>query len=1827
MSTDPSTPLHERTKAPTWVFEVLLILVLLAGAYFRFKGLYWGEYQYLHPDERFLVWVGTDISPVKITEGPNGPEKTWLSFSEYFDTANSPLNPNNRGHGFYVYGTLPMFLTRLAVELYFGNSGFDLMTQAGRAFSALTDLLTVLLVYLIAARLYDKRVGVLAAAFSTAAVLQIQQSHFFTMDTFANLFAFLAFYFAIRIQTDKRPWPGEFDPGDQAISANDNALSSPPKRQGKEIKAFFRHPLFWPSLAFGLAYGMAMASKISIIPVAVLLPAAIVVRILSRPRRDWTRLAGEALAYLLIAGFVSLLVFRLTQPYAFSGPGFFGLRLNPEWVAQLREQRNQATPEVDFPPAMQWARRPIWFSAQNLVVWGLGLPLGILAWAGFLWAGWRMLKGDWQRHVLLWSWTGFYFIWQSLALNPTMRYQLPIYPSLVIFAAWAIIAMWDAGRNKLQKQDVKQSRISWQQIVVVLVGTLVLVSTFLYAFGFSGIYTRPITRVDASRWIYQNIPGPINLTITSKDGIYNQPLPFPYGASISAAAPYTTTFSPKTSGVLTEVHFPYVKDISGSSEPRTLTLTVLGPDGQPLSTARQTANFGSGSDARGSAYTLTLDPPIQVSEGAGYPMRLELDGKSPSTVLNNASTLRFLTPAGESADFPLFPLSDPQWAAASSTAQYSSQADGYIIEIFLPLAPGAQFDEQPVTLNIGLRTGQGQPDTHQEVIQGLPISAEDPRGPGYLFRLVSPIQVFANDTAEINLTVLNDASALALVGAGLANEGEWDDGLPLRVDGYDGFGGIYPLELNFNMYWDDTPDKLARFQRILDQSDYIVITSNRQWGSLPRIPERFPMTTAYYRSLLGCPPESDIVWCYRVAHPGMFDSELGFELIKVFQSDPAVGELSVNDQFAEEAFTVYDHPKVLVFKKTADYNPARVQEILGSIDFNKVIRLAPLKFGSNPADLQLPVDRWIEQQQGGTWSEIFNTASLVNRYILVSVVVWYLTLALLGLVAFPILRYAFPGLSDGGYPLARIAGLLLLSYLVWLAGSFQIPFTRTTITLMALLLLSVGGVLAYLQRRELINLWRAKKGYFFTIEALFLVFFIIDLLIRYGNPDLWHQWRGGEKPMDFAYLNAVVRSTSFPPYDPWFAGGYLNYYYYGFMLVGVLIKWLGIVPSVAYNLILPSIFAIIAMGAFSISWNLYTGIKKPDPSGSASSEAVDANADEPPKDKQISGFSMSPYWVGLAGALGMALLGNLGTVKMIYQGYQRLAAPGGVIEGANLITRLVWAGEGFFRNLSGQLLPFNIGDWYWLPSRAIPAPGDVEPITEFPFFTILYADLHAHLFAMPLALLALAFAASFVLARGSWRSFSAMAISFLMGGLAIGALKPTNTWDYYPYLALAIVAVIYTQAMYYQPDKNSLSRLPLIADLPPLAKKALVILFQILLLLGFSTLLYYPFEQWYGLGYSKIDFWQGGRTPISSYLTHWGLFLFVIVSWMIWETREWMANTPISALRKLTPYRALIIALLAGLMLTILLLSVRLPGEWKIPIGKNVIVALLVLPLAAWAGILILRPGQPDAKRFVLFLIGTGLTITLMVELIVLVGDIGRMNTVFKFYLQVWTLFAVSAAASLGWLLSALRDWNPGWRRAWSAVFVLLVAAAALYPLTASRAKILDRFSTGLPNGLDGMEYMQNSVYDWEGVMDLNQDYRAIRWMQENVQGTPVIVEANLRDLYRWGSRFSIYTGLPGVVGWEWHQQQQRALTPGSWISERIAEIDQFYTTISLQEALAFLRKYGVKYIIVGQLERNHYPGPGLDKFEAQDGILWHEVFRDQDTVIYEVNDDPTNSG
>jgi YYY domain-containing protein len=1780
-----------------WLFDVLLIVILLAGALLRLSGLEWGEYQYLHPDERFLIWVGTDIKPVE-------------SLSAYFDTANSTLNPHNAGKHFYVYGTLPMFITRYVVEWVFGRSGFNEMTQAGRALSSLADILTVFLVYLVAERLYNRRVAILAAAFSAAAVLQIQQSHFFTMDTFINFFSFLAFYFAVRVASADYQTAAPGAPEEPA----------PPSSFSERARRFVRQPLFALSIAFGLALGMAVASKINAAPMAAALPFALLILLFRQPAGQRERRIVEFALYLALAALFSLLAFRIFQPYAFSGPGFFGLKLNPAWVANIRELIAQSSGDVDFPPAMQWARRPVWFSFQNLTTWGLGLPLGLIAWAGFLWVGWRLATGwrrypgEWQQHLLIFGWTAAYFSWQSTALNPTMRYQLPIYPTLAIFAGWFLVTLYDYGRSSGALHGWRRKITPLLRPLAVILGGLVLVATYAYAYAFSQIYTRPITRIAASRWIYENIPGPVNLTIETSTGPVSQIIPVPYGQSLRPGAPIRVSFTPKAGGKLSQVLLGRVFEEGGANQPRNLELSIAaaGAPDRPLVTTRLTSQFPSPGSPDAHSYTLPFDPPLELLDKEMYLLQIKVVDGELTPAMTGSLSFHILPQDGSQPDGFQQALGGENLRLTADEPFRSSivaPITGFLTHFSLLAPDGAAAASDPTLSYLGVTLTLSVPDDNAEADQYDLQIVPHPNANGYAFILTQPLLLLQGETYLISLQPQSRFGNLIVQGVPLANEGEWDDGLPVRIDGYDGFGGIYPRELNFNMYWDDNPDKIKRFSNILNQAEYILISSNRQWGTLTRLPERFPMTGIYYRALLGCPDAMDIVYCYRVAQPGMFESQLGFDLVQVFESPPSLGSLHLNDQFAEEAFTVYDHPKVLIFQKNASYDPQRAEAILKRTDFTTLVRTPPMRAPAHPANLLLPSDRWAVQQAGGTWAELFDRDAPHNSFQPLGVLLWYLCVAMLGLLTYPLLRLGMQGLPDGGYPLARTAGMLLLSYLVWVAGSFEIAFSRLTISLMLLLILAASLFAAYRQRQSLIDEWRRKRGYFLIVEILFLALFLAFLFVRLGNPDLWHPWKGGEKPMDFSYFNAVLKSTTFPPYDPWFAGGYLNYYYYGFVMVGVLVKWLGLVPSFAYNLILPTLFSMIAMGAFSLAWNLVKAVHKPKPGDPTSS----------PISLQQT-LESQPFTAAIAAALGVAVLGNLGTVRMIFQGWQKLVAPEGIIEGAGLLTRWVWAARGFVENLSGTRLPYGIGDWYWIPSRAIPAPNDIEPITEFPYFTVLYADLHAHLIALPITLLALAGIASLVLSRARWQRFGLEnrwlggGLGFFFTALAIGALRPTNTWDFYPYLALGVVAILYTVLRYYRPPtgddlKRMDDHLPFLKYIPPLGFKLLVLAAYLALFAGLSFILFDPYSRWYALGYSKVALWKGTQTPMSAYLTHWGLFLFVIVSWMAWESIDWMTNTPASALRKLRPYAWMVqgaLALVFGLTAVALYLGAA--------------IAWLVIPLAAWAGVLLLRPDQPDAKRFVLFLVGTALTLTVMVEVIVLVGDIGRMNTVFKFYLQAWVMLGASAAAALGWLVTPLSNWRSNWKIAWHIALTALVMGASLYTLLATTAKMDDRMAGEAPRTLDGMAFLPYATYNehW-GPMALGYDYEAMLWLQDNVPGSPVIVEANLRNLYRWGSRFTIYTGLPGVVGWEWHQQQQRAIHPGAWVSNRITEIETFYYTPNVEDAVAFLRKYNVQYIVLGSQERGLYAGPGLAKFEQANGLYWHEVYRNEQTVIYEV--------
>jgi YYY domain-containing protein len=263
---------------------------------------------------------------------------------------------------------------------------------------------------------------------------------------------------------------------------------------------------------------------------------------------------------------------------------------------------------------------------------------------------------------------------------------------------------------------------------------------------------------------------------------------------------------------------------------------------------------------------------------------------------------------------------------------------------------------------------------------------------------------------------------------------------------------------------------------------------------------------------------------------------------------------------------------------------------------------------------------------------------------------------------------------------------------------------------------------------------------------------------------------------------------------------------------------------------------------------------------------------------------------------------------------------------------------------------------------------------------------------------------------------------------------------------------------------------------------------------------------------------------------------------------------------------------------------------------------LLVGALALVAATAWLRRSDP-ARLVLLMLAGLALGISLAVEQVALKGDIGRMNTVFKLYLQVWMLFGVAAAVAIVAIWS-----NPRARRSalvwsWSVLLLILIAGGAVYPALSVPARLNDRFTQSSAT-LDGMAYMSNAIYDDAPEnrdpvnVPLANDLAAIDWLRLNIDGSPVVLEATLPG-YRWGSRVSVYTGLPTVLGWDWHETQQRPGF-GMMIAERRTDVQRM-----LGEATSFgairplLDKYHVRLIYIGDLERAYYDEAALAKFDA----------------------------
>ncbi len=815
----------------------------------------------------------------------------------------------------------------------------------------------------------------------------------------------------------------------------------------------------------------------------------------------------------------------------------------------------------------------------------------------------------------------------------------------------------------------------------------------------------------------------------------------------------------------------------------------------------------------------------------------------------------------------------------------------------------------------------------------------------------------------------------------------------------------------------------------------------------------------------------------------------------------------------------------------------------------------------------LSLEQWTAQQAAGTWADLFNRASLVNRSELLTVIIWLAAFRALGLIFMPLTAVVFRPLKDKGWGISGFFGLMISGYTIWLCASLGMEYSRKTILLVFGAFFLINALIALVYRNRIFPLFRSMKKDILWAEGVFLACFVFFLLIRIMNPDLWHPYKGGEKPMDFSYFNAILKSISFPPYDPWFAGGFLNYYYYGMYLSGVMVKLLGVIPAVAYNLNLALWYAFLGSAAFSIGKNL----------------CLHAGGNED---------SSYANKAGIFTVIGMQVIGNLGTIVQIKNELVELG-----MSGTGLSKGFAAFLKGITKLISGERLHMYKGDWYWIPSRAIPDTS----ITEFPFFTFLYGDPHAHLFALPMTVLVLIWLTAMILRFGHEKhySFGEWAAVFLSGALLIGTLIPTNTWDMPTYFGITAVTLAYLGIRYgfFKGEQDSRGK----------RIRNLILILAVFAVI--SAALFIPYLTTNSRE-NIIKMWDETRTPISSFLMHWGVFLFFITTWYLGEIYCWMKYTSLRDCREML--QRCKVWLLTGIAAALVILATLAID------GVRII--WITLPLMVLSLLLLLRKDISDVKRFVHFLIGTSMFAATLVEMIHLAGDVGRMNTVFKFYNQIWIMLSVSAAFGLACMLQTIRTEDlQGWTVSiYRITGMLLIFGAFMYTIFAGTDKMTDRMSDRAPHTIDGMKYMETSSY-WQDdfYMDLKEDYDAILWMQENIQGTPVIVEASPTE-YKFGSRYTVYTGLPGVVGWNYHQRQQRGPMSGE-VWDRVNAIHAFYNTTDLGIAEEFLKTYNVRYIIVGQMEKGMYDAAGIAKFDSQDGLLWECVYSDGNTQIYSV--------
>lgn len=708
---------------------------------------------------------------------------------------------------------------------------------------------------------------------------------------------------------------------------------------------------------------------------------------------------------------------------------------------------------------------------------------------------------------------------------------------------------------------------------------------------------------------------------------------------------------------------------------------------------------------------------------------------------------------------------------------------------------------------------------------------------------------------------------------------------------------------------------------------------------------------------------------------------------------------------------------------------------------------------------------------------------------------WWEMLFLLGLVFMPVTSRMFRGFDDNGWMFSKVLAVAVCGYVQWLLACLKIsPFTGITCVILTVIC-CLGSLLYGIKCKNRFpdSLPWEQAALVHREEILFFLVFLFWTYLAGFHPAA----HGTEKYMDFGFMQAMMRSTTLPAQDMWYAGKPFNYYYGGQYLAVFLTKLTGTNVEVTYNLMRTMVAAFAFLLPFSLVRQML-------------------------KDKLKTGRKWSFCLGGILAGMAVSMSGNLHYI--IY----------------GIILRLL-----------------KIKTDYWFPSstRYIgfdPAVTGDETIHEFPSYSFVLGDLHAHVINVFLVLTVLGILYSWI-KTNSGKSWRQREIGLL--GLLLGMFLFSNTWDFMIYYVVICGTLLFGNLKRYS-SGSCISQ----------ALKWSVI--QWIELLAAAFLASLPFHLTFenvmvqGIGIVKI------HTAFYQFSVLWAFPLLVCVPFVIG-----------------------------------ILKSIGTFPEKKF-----------------WSFFYSIK--YPDLYGLVLVLCAIGL---IFIPEFVYVRDIyektaPRANTMFKLTYQAYIMFGIMMAYILVFFtVNRIKRCNgadstvmckgllrcPRLQSLTGIIAILVLISTCGYLENA-----ITHWFTGFPKRnayqtLNATNYLETAISD---------DAAAIRWLNDNVEGQPIILEASGDSYQDYDNRVSAMTGLPTVLGWYVHEWLWRNDLEEE--NQRKEDVQTIYTSSNADQIKSLIEKYKISYLFIGSCEYEKY-GEINSELLASIGKV---VFRQSETTIIEVS-------